>query len=168
VGGVGLLQLGRPQAQEAQPVGGQGGPGGQQLHGGQVLVGEGPAVRAAQGEHAHGPAFDHHRAPGLGPGGQGPPGDGRGPGQLAVAGTGAERPLATGARRSPGRPGLPATLLQHDRALGGLQGPAGTFQQGGAGRGQVLAAGQDPERGQQLRRRTRRLRSAHVLSSSSS
>ena len=138
VGGVGLLQLSRPQPQEPQPVGGQGGPGGQQLDRGQVLAAERPGG-PAQGQHPDGPALDHHGAPGLG-----------------VARPGAE--LAAWAGPAPARPGhqpagLQAAGLQQDHALGRLKGLAGALQQGGAGRGQVLAARQDPERGPAAPRR---------------
>ena len=174
MGGVGLLQLARPQPQEAQPVNGHRRPGGQQLHRGQVVAGERPGG-PPQGEHPDGPALDHHRAPGLGVAGAGdqgpadelPAGWGHGVGgQGAVASPGTQ--ASAGPGHAPGRPGHEAVLREQDHALGRLGGPAGALQQGGAGRGQVLAARQDPERGQQLLADARSLRSGHVLSSSCS
>ena len=173
MGGVGLLELARPAVQEPQPVGGQGGPGGQHLHRRQVRPGE-VADGPAQGQHPDGLALDHHRAPDLGVGPEDRPAGGGGAGgQLAVpralaqmAGRAGSAPARPGGEAGPGSGAV--ARLEQEHALDRLQGPAGALQQGGSGRGQVLAARQDAERGQQLLAGARPPRSGHVFSSSCS
>jgi hypothetical protein len=150
MGGVGLVELARPQAQEAEPVHGHRGGGGEQLHGGPLVAGERRAVAAAQREHAHRAALDQQRAPGLAgrrPRRQRPADRDRVGGQLAVAVAGAEPAVAAG--RPKGRPRREGLLGEQDRSLLGLEGLAGPLQQGGTGGLQVLAAGEHAERRQQ-------------------